>query len=62
MGLTKRDSGACAQESRGKKSRARACPYGQAFRPFLKLFQDAEQVVSGEKRLKTGALSSASES
>lgn len=38
----------------GEKSPARACPHGQTPRPFLKLFQDAELVVSVEKGLKTG--------
>ena len=37
-----------------EKSPARVCPYGRTFQQFLKLFQDAEQVVLAEKGLKTG--------
>ena len=51
--LTKRDSRACAQEGR-EKSPARACPYGQTFRQFLKLSQHVELVVLTGKGLKTG--------
>ena len=53
MELTKRDSRAVHRRV-GEKSPAPGCPYGQTIRQFLKLFQDAELVASGEKGLKMG--------